>query len=106
MRRGLLSLINDCLLNNDLPPLGFVNPLLYTIASDPRYTGAFNSITIGDNNCEELDENGVADCCKYGFKSASGWDPVNGLGSPNFAVLKEGALAAAGGMYIAQGHKN
>jgi subtilase family serine protease len=86
---GVLALLNDIRLQEGKPSLGFVNPFLYSVAVDSRYVGAFNPITIGDNKCKELDANGNASCCKYGFDSAATtWDPLNGLGSPNFQVLK------------------
>ena len=30
-------------------------------------------------------------CSTNGFKAATGWDPVTGLGTPNFAKLKAAA---------------
>lgn len=30
-------------------------------------------------------------CNTNGFKAAKGWDPVTGLGTPNFAALKAAA---------------
>jgi len=73
---GLVSLINDHLLNNNKSPLGFLNPLLYSAPSN-----CFTDIQQGDNRCNR------GYCCIYGFPSASQWDPVSGLGSPKFANL-------------------
>jgi tripeptidyl-peptidase-1 len=71
---SLISLLNGLRMNRGLPKLGFLNPLLYnSIMKD-----AFNDITKGDNNCCLGDHN----CCSLGWKTASGWDPVTGLGSP------------------------
>jgi tripeptidyl-peptidase-1 len=44
---------------------------------------AFRDITVGDNACTE---DGCLPGC-YGFKAAKGWDPVTGLGSPNFPTM-------------------
>ena len=96
---GMLALLNDALLQRHLPPLGFANPLLYTIAQDGNYPGAFNPVTVGDNKCKELSSGGVATCCQYGFLSGPAWDPNNGLGSPQYGVLKEAMIAAANGAY-------
>jgi tripeptidyl-peptidase I len=41
---GLVALLNDARLRNGQPPLGFINPLLYSKA-----THAFNDITTGNN---------------------------------------------------------
>nr|ABB73029.1 family S53 protease [Phanerodontia chrysosporium] len=70
-----IALINDALVAQGKSPLGFLNPFLY---ANP---GAFNDITSGSN----------PGCNTNGFKAAKGWDPVTGLGTPNFAALKAAA---------------
>ncbi|EFA84081.1 peptidase S8 and S53 domain-containing protein [Heterostelium album PN500] len=72
---GLLSNINSKRLSLDQPTIGFVNPLLYKIAKENPES--FYDIKTGSNEFH---------CCK-GFKSSDGWDPVTGLGVPNFNVL-------------------
>ncbi|GJE88140.1 S53 family peptidase [Phanerochaete sordida] len=72
---SVISLINDALIAEGKSPLGFLNPFLYANPS------AFNDITTGDN----------PGCNTNGFKAAKGWDPVTGLGTPNFAKLKAAA---------------
>ncbi|TCD70006.1 hypothetical protein EIP91_005256 [Steccherinum ochraceum] len=74
---AIVSLLNDARLSNHMPPLGFLNPLLYKIAE--QYPNAFNDITVGNN----------PGCGTPGFNATTGWDPVTGLGTPNFAVLKD-----------------
>jgi len=71
---GVISLLNDIRLQNGKSALGFLNPFLYSITTP----GALNDITSGNNG---------AGCCP-GFDAASGWDPVTGLGSPNYGILK------------------
>jgi tripeptidyl-peptidase-1 len=39
---------------------------------------AFNDVSEGSNRCNR------AYCCEYGFQAQHGWDPVVGLGSPDF----------------------
>ncbi|KAK0449571.1 family S53 protease-like protein [Desarmillaria tabescens] len=73
---SIISLINDRLIAAGKPVLGFLNPFLYANPS------AFFDITTGDN----------PGCGTNGFPARAGWDPVTGLGTPNFAAL----LAAAG----------
>ncbi|KZV66821.1 family S53 protease [Peniophora sp. CONT] len=74
---SVLALINDQLLRAGKPVLGFANPFFY---ANP---GAFNDITTGNN----------PGCGTDGFEATEGWDPVTGLGSPNYAALLEAALA-------------
>jgi len=74
---GLISMLNEIRLNADKPTLGFLNPLLYQwAASNPN---AFHDITSGKN---------AQGCCP-GFDAYAGWDPVTGLGSPDFAVWSQ-----------------
>ncbi|KAK0234356.1 family S53 protease [Armillaria nabsnona] len=73
---SVISLINDRLIAAGKPALGFLNPFLY---ANPN---AFFDITTGDN----------PGCGTNGFPALASWDPVTGLGTPNFAAL----LAAAG----------
>nr|GAT54940.1 predicted protein [Mycena chlorophos] len=74
---SVIALINDKLLAQGSSPLGFLNPFLYSTGRS-----ALNDITSGDN----------PGCNTNGFSAGTGWDPVTGLGTPNFAAL----LAAAG----------
>ncbi|KAI0039128.1 subtilisin-like protein [Auriscalpium vulgare] len=70
---GLVSLLNDVRLSHGRPPLGFLNPLLYT-----RGVSGFNDITRGN----------APGCGTPGFNATVGWDPVTGLGTPDFGKLK------------------
>ncbi|QRV73000.1 tripeptidyl-peptidase I [Ceratobasidium sp. AG-Ba] len=70
---GIIALLNDARLAKHLPPLGFLNPLLYTLG---RF--GLNDITKGNN----------PGCNTPGFNATEGWDPVTGLGTPNFGKLK------------------
>ncbi|KAF5363393.1 hypothetical protein D9756_000248 [Leucocoprinus leucothites] len=63
---GFVALLNDARLSKGLPPLGFLNPLLYSIPE------AFNDITVGHNS----------GCGTTGFNVTEGWDPVTGLELP------------------------
>ncbi|KAF8266325.1 subtilisin-like protein [Lactarius quietus] len=69
---GIISLLNDYLLSTDRPPLGFLNPLLYD-----HLRQAMNDITSGSN----------PGCNTPGFSAIPGWDPVTGLGTPDFLNL-------------------
>jgi len=74
---GLVSMLNEIRLNAGKPTLGFFNPLLYHWAQNN--SNAFHDVTSGRN----------AEGCCPGFPAASGWDPVTGLGSPNFGVWSD-----------------
>lgn len=70
---GIVTLLNEARIAAGKGPIGFLNPTLY---ANP---GAFNDITIGSN----------PGCGTGGFNATPGWDPVTGLGTPNFPKLKE-----------------
>jgi subtilase family serine protease len=66
-------------------PLGFLNPSLYAILSNPKaYKADFHDVTVGNN------ENPYPG---PGFFAGMGYDLPTGLGSPNVAHLI-GTLAA------------
>ncbi|GAW10864.1 hypothetical protein ANO14919_001990 [Xylariales sp. No.14919] len=70
---AVLTLVNEERLSAGKPTLGFVNPILYA------HPEVFNDVTEGSN----------PGCDTVGFKASPGWDPVTGLGSPNFAKLSK-----------------
>ncbi|KIJ38024.1 hypothetical protein M422DRAFT_259419 [Sphaerobolus stellatus SS14] len=67
-----IAYINAHLAAAKLPPVGFLNPVLY------HSPGAFNDIKKGSN----------PGCSTNGFPALAGWNPVTGVGTPNFASLK------------------
>ena len=73
---GLIALINKQLGE----PVGYLNPTLYALATDPGATGLFRDINDGTSNAQ-----GSAP----GYTSAPGWDACTGWG-----VLDGGALLA------------
>jgi len=81
---GILAHINDYRLRSNLPPLGFVNPLLY---KNPE---AMTDVTQGYNSGCDLSE-----YYDRGFYAQKGWDPVTGLGNPNFPTMLKAAMNAA-----------
>eukprot|EP01126_Amoeba_proteus_P054977 TRINITY_DN6791_c0_g1_i9.p1 TRINITY_DN6791_c0_g1~~TRINITY_DN6791_c0_g1_i9.p1 ORF type:complete len:567 (+),score=95.77 TRINITY_DN6791_c0_g1_i9:777-2477(+) len=74
---AMVSLVNGDREIRGKKPLGFLNPLLYSI-----HKQVFNDITVGENNCAAADSHPT--CCKHGFHAAKGWDPVTGRGSIDF----------------------
>ncbi|KAJ7064080.1 family S53 protease-like protein [Mycena amicta] len=75
---SMIALLNDRLIAAGKPVLGFLNPFLYS----PAGRAAFTDITTGNN----------PGCGTDGFEASTGWDPITGLGTPNFDRL----LAAVG----------
>ncbi|KAJ7092235.1 family S53 protease [Mycena epipterygia] len=71
---AIIALLNDQLVAAGKAPLGFLNPFLYSAAG----RAALNDITTGSN----------PGCNTNGFPATKGWDPVTGLGTPNFTLLK------------------
>ncbi|KAH9160013.1 subtilisin-like protein [Lactarius sanguifluus] len=71
---GIISLLNDWLILTGQRPLGFLNPWLYG-----RGSRGLTDITEGSNPGCKLD----------GFSAIAGWDPVTGLGTPNFRKMLE-----------------
>ncbi|KAF8699672.1 Subtilisin-like protein, partial [Rhizoctonia solani] len=70
---GVIALLNDYRLSQGKSPLGFLNPWLYSSAAS-----ALNDITSGSN----------PGCGTNGFTARAGWDPVTGLGTPDFVKLQ------------------
>ncbi|KAI0481386.1 Pro-kumamolisin, activation domain-containing protein [Xylariaceae sp. FL0804] len=74
---AVLTLINEKRTEVGKGPVGFVNPTLY---SHPE---VLNDITNGSN----------PNCGSSGFRTAPGWDPVTGLGTPNYPKMLDLWLA-------------
>ncbi|EAU89995.2 tripeptidyl peptidase SED3 [Coprinopsis cinerea okayama7 len=71
---GIFALLNDYRLSQNRSLLGFINPLIYSGYA----RGAFNDIVSGNN----------PGCHTNGFEARSGWDPVTGVGTPDFVKLQ------------------
>eukprot|EP01027_Heterolobosea_sp_BB2_P017083 GEZU01024228.1.p1 GENE.GEZU01024228.1~~GEZU01024228.1.p1 ORF type:complete len:298 (+),score=104.59 GEZU01024228.1:190-1083(+) len=82
---GMVTLLNDARLRAGLPQLGFLNPLLYQVARE--VPEAFIDVTVGRNACGAIGTDPL--CCDFGYEAAPGFDAVSGLGSPNFALLRD-----------------
>ncbi|HEX6553541.1 MAG TPA: S53 family peptidase [Ktedonobacteraceae bacterium] len=79
---GLIALA-DQMAKHDL---GYINPALYKIASDPgMYAKDYFDVTVGNNQTSSIP----------GYSASPGWDAVTGLGSPNVANLIPDLIAAA-----------
>ncbi|KAJ7626996.1 subtilisin-like protein [Roridomyces roridus] len=72
---AIIGQLNNELVASGRSVLGFLNPWLY---ANPE---AFNDVVSGNN----------PSCGTDGFFAAKGWDPVTGLGTPNYAALRAAA---------------
>jgi tripeptidyl-peptidase-1 len=70
---SIVALVNDRLIAAGKPPVGFLNPLIYSNGSS-----AFTDITSGNN----------PGCNTAGFSATTGWDPITGYGTPVFGKLR------------------
>lgn len=64
---AIVALVNDALAAQGKPPLGFLNPWIYSTAKE-----AFRDVTWGSNT----------GCNTTGFPALQGWDPATGFGTP------------------------
>ncbi|KAJ7679864.1 peptidase S8/S53 domain-containing protein [Mycena rosella] len=64
---SFIALVNDRLIAAGKPVLGFLNPLLYSTGK-----GGLDDVTVGS-----------------GWNAATGWDPISGLGTPDFPGMME-----------------
>jgi len=74
---AVLTLVNEERIAAGKSTVGYIHPTIYA------HPEAFTDITVGSN----------PGCGSPGFPAAKGWDPVTGLGSPNFPVLMKVLMA-------------
>jgi len=81
---GVISSLNGARLATGLPPLGFLNPLLYMreIQAPETYIDIRYGNNSGGNRLGP-----VYTSCDWGFRALPGWDAATGLGSLNFDLL-------------------
>mmetsp|Transcript_217 Transcript_217/g.905 ORF Transcript_217/g.905 Transcript_217/m.905 type:complete len:380 (-) Transcript_217:251-1390(-) len=79
---AIFSLINERRVDYGIAPLGFVNPVLYTLSSN--CSSCFSDVVTGNNRCSA---NPPPSCCDAGFEAAEGWDPTTGLGTPRYLSI-------------------
>lgn len=78
---AMISRWNNLRIEQNKPPLGAFNALLYHISEEcPE---CFRDYTEGNINSTEYGN------CKYGYTASVGYDPVYGLGTPNYGRIYE-----------------
>ncbi|KAF8185596.1 family S53 protease [Mycena galopus ATCC 62051] len=71
---SFIALVNDRLIAAGKPVLGFLNPVLYSTGK-----GGLDDVAVGRRVC--------IGWYSSGWNSVTGWDPVSGLGTPDFAGM-------------------
>ncbi|KAL5376657.1 Tripeptidyl-peptidase sed2 [Paraphaeosphaeria sporulosa] len=90
---AIVALLNDARLRNNLPPMGFLNPWVYTVGP-----AVLNDIQKGGSTgCDGLsrfhgDPNGSPVIPYASWNATKGWDPVTGWGTPNFPKMLKAAV--------------
>ncbi|CAD6504479.1 BgTH12-06208 [Blumeria graminis f. sp. triticale] len=74
---AIIALLNGDRIERGAPPLGLLNPWLYENGQ-----AAFTDIVGGKGS-------GCPQISGSGFRASTGWDPVTGLGTPDFEKLRE-----------------
>jgi uncharacterized repeat protein (TIGR01451 family) len=83
---GFTALVNEQATNRDLPPVGFLNPAIYSIGLGTNYTNCFHDITTGNNT-------NLVVSTKY--FAVPGYDLCTGWGTPNGSNLINALTAVA-----------
>jgi uncharacterized repeat protein (TIGR01451 family) len=71
---GFTALVNQQGTANGKPPVGFLNPAIYTIGTGTSYTVCFHDVTTGNNEWTGSPDQ---------FSAVTGYDLCTGWGSPN-----------------------
>ena len=79
---ALISLLNEARLQAKMPAMGFLNPFVYKNAD------AFHDVVKGSNTVGTGPR-------QFGYNCTKGWDPVTGVGTPNFGKLLAAAMGTA-----------
>ncbi len=71
---ALAALVNQQSASAGIPPVGFLNPALYAIATGPNYAACFHDTTAGNNTWRSS---------RTKFYAVAGYDLCTGWGTPN-----------------------
>lgn len=79
---SIFTRINEERLKAGKPTIGFANPALY------KNPSMFKDVTSGNQDKGGPGGDGNASACgNNGFSAVQGWDPVTGLGTPNYPAM-------------------
>ena len=71
---GFTALVNQQAAANGKPPVGFINPAIYSLAAGANYANCFHDVTTGNNTWSSSPNL---------FYATNGYDLCTGLGTPN-----------------------
>ena len=91
---GFMALINQQAANNDEPPVGFLNPIIYPLNLGAGYDSEFHDITNGNDGAGS---NGST----TSYTAVAGYDLATGWGSPNGQGLIDALTPASTAPYYA-----
>ena len=85
------SLVNQHAASEGRPPVGFLNPALYSIAQSALYAACFHDVTIGSNS------NPLSPTL---YPAGPGYDNCTGLGSPNGINMIDTLAGLSGPIFV------
>ena len=91
---GFMALINQQAANNNEPPVGFLNPIIYPLNLGSSYDSEFHDITSGNDGAGS---NGST----TSYTAVTGYDLATGWGSPNGQGLINALTPASTAPYYA-----
>jgi uncharacterized repeat protein (TIGR01451 family) len=100
---GFMALINQKAVSAGNPPVGFINPAVYSIGLSAAYSSAFHDVTNGDNTWSGSPNLFPA---VSGYDLATGWGTPNGTNLINLLAAGNGAILAVQTNYIFGGNGN
>lgn len=91
---GLIGLLNDARLRAGKPTMGFINPFIYSLKYGPLIDVTEGTATgcTGTNSQNGQVIPGAGIIPYASWNNTVGWDPVTGMGMPNFQELVKVAL--------------
>jgi hypothetical protein len=95
---GFAALMNQQAASSGVPPVGFLNPALYALASSPNYTSFFHDITSGNNTWKSSPRKFYA---VAGYNLCCGLGTMNGTNLINALVVPSYFLPVAAGYNLA-----
>ncbi|KAI9047101.1 hypothetical protein LZ554_009174 [Drepanopeziza brunnea f. sp. 'monogermtubi'] len=81
---AVVALLNGDRISHGLPPFGFLNPWLYS----KGVSGLVDIVAGKGSGCSQIPGSG--------FPAVEGWDPVTGLGTPDFKKLRLASTGISG----------
>jgi subtilase family serine protease len=88
---GYTALVNQQAAAQGKPPVGFLNPALYSIAEGPLYSSCFNDVTSGNN---------VNSRSPTLYYAQPGYDLCTGWGTPKGANLINALVGFSGPVFV------